>query len=227
MTRNAITTKSVTAISLTAAHLSLGAVVTFLVLLASLPIIEPEFDPSWRFMSEYALGNYGWVMMIGFFSLALSCAALFAAIRSQISTKGGKIGLGFLLVVAAALVAAGIFPQDPVTAKPDELTTHGNLHGLAAMVGIPGFAVAAVLISLSLVRNQAWFSARRSLLWMANLYWIALVAMFVYLGVALPQAGGFGPGVYVGWFNRLVVLAQCAWLMTVAWHATQLSKQTA
>ena len=224
-TRNAITTKSVTAISVTVARLSLGAVVTFLVLLVMLHIIEPEFDPSWRFMSEYALGNYGWVMMIGFFALALSCAALFAAIRSQISTLGGKIGLGFLLAVAVALVAAGLFPQDPVTAKPDELTPQGNLHALAAMVGTPGFAVAAVLISLSLIRHPAWVSARRSLLWTANFYWIALAAMFVYLGVVMSQAGGFGPGVYVGWFNRLVVLAQYAWLMVAAWHATQLSEQ--
>lgn len=220
-----VTVKPVTTISLTAAHLSLGAVAVFLVLLALLHLIEPEFDPSWRFMSEYALGSDGWVMMLGFFALALSCAALFAALRSHISTLGGKFGLGILLVVAVAMVMAGLFPQDPVTAKPDELTTQGNLHALAAMVGIPGFAFAAVLISLSLVGHPAWASARRLLLWTAHFYWMALAAMFIYLGIAVPQAGGFGPDVYAGWFNRLVVLAQCAWLIAAAWHAAQLRGQ--
>jgi hypothetical protein len=111
---------------------------------------------------------------------------LFAAVRSHISTLGGKIGLGILLVVAIAMVMAGLFPQDPVTAKPDELTTQGNLLALAAIVGIPGFAFAAVLISLSLVRHRAWASARRWLLSTAHLTWISFVLMFatVFIGLS-------------------------------------------
>jgi hypothetical protein len=45
--------KPVTAISTRAAKLSLGATIVFLVLLALLHVIEPEFDSMWRFMSEY------------------------------------------------------------------------------------------------------------------------------------------------------------------------------
>lgn len=33
--------------------------IAFLLLLASLHLIEPEFDPSWRMISEYELGKYG------------------------------------------------------------------------------------------------------------------------------------------------------------------------
>jgi len=67
--------------------------------------------------------------------------------------------------ITLMLPAAGIFAGDPITAKPDELTTHGTLYGLAAMVGITGLPIAAVLISRSLVRNQSWSSAWRSILW--------------------------------------------------------------
>ena len=50
--------------------------------------------------------------------------------------------------------------------------------------------------------------------------------MFGYLFVVVvPRAGGFGPGLLIGWLNRLVVLTYCAWLMTVAWRAIKLRGQ--
>src|ERR1700682_1026604 len=98
MAENAIGSQQVDAKS-GAASLPLAAARTFMVLLAVLHVLRPELDPSWRFVSEYADGSYGWVMMLSFFSLALSCAALFVAVRSQIETTDGKIGLGALLIV--------------------------------------------------------------------------------------------------------------------------------
>jgi hypothetical protein len=56
------TAKPVTAMSLTAARLSIGAAAATLVLLAALHVLSPEFYPSWRMVSEYALGNYGCVL---------------------------------------------------------------------------------------------------------------------------------------------------------------------
>jgi hypothetical protein len=61
--------------------------------------------------------------------------------------------LGVLLVCATGMTIAAIFISDPTTASQDELTIRGNLHGLGTLLGIPGFPVAATLISRSLVRN--------------------------------------------------------------------------
>ncbi|MGH9966322.1 MAG: DUF998 domain-containing protein [Pyrinomonadaceae bacterium] len=217
-------TKPVMAISPGAAYISFAAAAIFLVLLTVLHIIKPEFDPSWRFVSEYAIGRHGWVMVLAFLFLALSCLSSDIAIRSQIGTTGGKIGLALLVVVAVALVAAGIFVADPITASKDELTTHGSLHGLAAMIGIPGLPIAAVLISRSLGRNEVWSSSRRLLLWTAHLTWISVLVMFVSMFIMLGQTQGkFGPNVLIGLPNRLVVLAYCVWLMVIAWRASQVS----
>jgi Protein of unknown function (DUF998) len=220
--RDKTTFKPLTAISQRAANISFAAASIFLVLLAALHVVKPEFDPSWRFVSEYAIGRYGWIMVVAFLSLALSCLATVIAINSQIANIGGKIGLVLLVLVAASLVAAGIFVADPITATKDQLTTHGSLHGLAAMIGIPGLPIAAVLISRSLVRNQAWSSARRLLLWTAHLTWISVLMMFASMFVMLRQTQGkFGPEVLIGWPNRVVVLAYCIWLMVVAWRASK------
>jgi len=175
-------------------------------------------------VSEYEIGDYGCVMVLAFLSLAFSCATLFVAIRSQTRTTGGRIGLALLVVSGLGITIAAIFTADPITASNDELTTHGTLHGVGALLGIPTFPVAATLISLSLVRNRGWSPARRSLLWTAALIWISLLVFVVHMVVMLPQSGGeFGPDVPIGWPNRLFVAAMSAWLMVVAWRAGRLS----
>jgi Protein of unknown function (DUF998) len=212
-------------ISVVSAHLSLWAAALFLVLVAALHIIKPEFDPTWRFISEYAIGRHGWVMVLAFFSLAFSCVTSFFAIRSLITTTGGRVGLALLLVSAVSLVMGGIFVTDPITASKSELTTHGNLHGLAATIGIPGLSIAAVLISRSLVRNLNQSPMRRSLLWTSRFTWIFLVLMYVTMIAMLTQnQGKFGPNVLIGWPNRLLVVAYCAWLIAIAWSALQLAR---
>ncbi len=213
ISKDATTTRPVTAISQTAARLSFAAAAMSLVLLAALHVLSPELDPSWRMVSEYALGDYGWVLALMFLTWALSCVALFFAVKSQVQTVGGRIGLGFLLAAAVGMSMAAVFD------------VRHDLHGLAALIGIPSLPIAAMLISVTLVRNQAWSSARRSLLWTANLTWISLVLMNAAVFIGLSQSGGeFGPDVLAGWPNRFLVVAYCAWLIAVARSADQLRR---
>ena len=224
MAEDTVAARPLTEISQTAARLSFAAATTFLVLLTALHLIKPGFDPSWRVISEYALGDYGWIMVIAFLSLAVSCVSLVVAIRSQILTLGGKIGLAFLLIAAAGLIIAAIFTTDPITASRDELTTHGNLHGLGAALGT-GFPIAAALIGWSLACNQTWSPARRSLLWAAGLSWIGFLVFALSMVVMFPDDGTFGPDVLIGWPNRFMIVTYSARLMVVAWRALQLSRK--
>ena len=48
--------RPVTTVSGSVAHLSLAAGALFLVLLVVLHILKPEYDPSWRMISEYEIG---------------------------------------------------------------------------------------------------------------------------------------------------------------------------
>jgi hypothetical protein len=195
-----------------------GTIAVFL-LVCVLHVVKPEFDPSWRFISEYSIGQNGWIMMLAFQIWALSCAALFLALRDEIASRAGLIGNYVLLVVAVALVFAGLFPQDPVTAGPEELTQAGNIHGLASMIGVPGIAIAAMLISPSLVRNNpAWMPYRRPVMRLAHLTWISLLLMALYLAWAVPKAGGFNPEVWAGWMNRIVVATYLMWQTLIAYR---------
>ncbi len=199
-----------------AARLSIASAIAFVAIVLLLHFVKPELAPSWRFVSEYAIGSNGWLMVLAFSCWAISCFALAAALRPHVRTVAGRIGLIVLLLVGLSLIAAGLFTADPITAKPEELTTAGRLHGAAAMVGIPGFPIAALLIGWSLARNPAWSAVRRSVVWAGVATLVCMVAMFGYMSVALPKAGGFGPGLLVGWFNRLLVLSYVAWQIVVA-----------
>jgi len=224
ISKDVTTTKPVTAISLTAACVSFAAAATFVVLLAALHVLEPEFDPSWSFISEYELGRYGWVMALAFLSLAVSYVALFIAIHSQLRTIIGRIGLAALLISAVGLAMAGIFTTDPITTSPEDITTNGMLHNVGGTLGL-AMTFAAAFISWTMARNPAWSSARRSLLWTAGIALACTVGFIVFLMAVLPSDGKFGPNVPVGWPSRIEILAYCAWLMVVARQAIRVRGQ--
>lgn len=193
-----------------------GACIVALLMLA-LHAIKPEFEPSWRFLSEYAIGRHGWIMTLAFLVWSASSAALALAVRREVTTRSGRIGAAVLLVVAAALVPAGLFPQDPVTARPDETTTSGTIHALASMIGIPGIPIAAMLISSSLSQSSpGWAAHRPALMRSAHATWISLALMVGYLAWAVPHAGGFTSEVWAGWMNRLVVATYLLWQLVVS-----------
>jgi hypothetical protein len=195
------------------------------VLLAALHFIKPELDPSWHFISEYAIGDFGWIMVLAFLSLALSYVSLFVGIRSQLRTIVGRIGLALLLVSALGLTIAAIFTTDPITVSKGAVTTEGTLHNSGGTLGI-AMPFAAGLIGWKLARNPAWSSARRPLLWATGLALVAFVVSFISLGVMVSQSGGrFGPDVLVGWPNRFEVVAYSVWLMVVAWQAIRVRSQ--
>lgn len=211
------TAKPVTAISPTAARLSLASGVTFVVLLAALHVVRPDLDPSWRAISEYALGDYGSIMTIAFLAWGLSAISLFVTIRSQIHTLIGRIGLAFLLIGPAGPILAALFATDPITTPLDAVTTGGIIHDLGAVLG-DGIPIAATLLTLSLVRqNPNWSSVRKPLIWTTILAWVGFVVLTVSMVILLPQHGGqLGPDVLVGWQNRFMVVAYTAWLLAAA-----------
>jgi hypothetical protein len=203
----------VATLSSTASRASFAAAAASTVSLAALHVLSPEFDPTWRAVSEYALGHYGGVLALMFSAMAVGSAALLLAIQSQVRTLWGRIGLALLVPTAIGLAMAAVFD------------VRHELHGLAALIGIPSQTIAPILISKSLIRTPEWSRARRALLWPANFTWISLALLFAALFIGLAQSGGeFGPHVLLGIPNRLFIFAYGIWMMSVAWRAGRLRR---
>jgi hypothetical protein len=92
-----------------AALLAIALTVIALLLLASLHVLSPEFAPSWRMISEYALGRYGWVLSLMFLAMGLSSWAIGAAVWRQVQTAAGKVGLWFLIAAGLGGAMASVF----------------------------------------------------------------------------------------------------------------------
>jgi hypothetical protein len=197
-----------------------------LLLLASLHVLSPEFNPAWRMVSEYALGRFGWVLSLMFLAWGISSWGLAVVLWSQIPTKGGKIGVCVLVVAGLGEAMAAVFD-----------ISHETGHSIAGVLGMGGFPLAAVLLSVSLGRVPAWRGATGRLLWLAHLSWISIVLLgatlmlmtlqvMQVLGHLPQQAPTHLPAGVVGldgWADRLFILASCAWVLVAAWQALKLA----
>src|SRR5215475_13436334 len=104
-----------------AARITFWTATLFLVLLAVLHIIKPEYDPSWRMISEYEIGRFGWTMQLAFMSLAIASVCAIAAVWSQAKSIIGYIGFVMLFIAATGMIIGAIYPSDPITTDPDAL----------------------------------------------------------------------------------------------------------
>ena len=161
MASTAVANQSVK-ISARAARLAIVAIVSYQLLLIALIFLRPDLAPSWHTISEWAIGPYGWLMSTAFLISALSYAALFLMLRSQVHGISGRIGLGILLTCAVGATGVGVFTTDPMPIHAP-LSIRGTLHvifGTSQLVLLPS---AAFLINFALIRkNEGWHPARSS-----------------------------------------------------------------
>jgi hypothetical membrane protein len=181
--------------------------------LTILHVLSPEFQPSWRMVSEYANGRHGWLLSMMFAAWGVGSLALASALGPYASGTLGRVGVAFLVLAGVGEIMAAVFD------------INHRLHGLAAMIGIPSLPIAAVLITKARRRADR---AGAPPAWAAHLTWISFVLMGVAMAIfmrSLSQAGvdvsaQTGPlsalpaGVtsFVGWANRLLVLAYLTWV---------------
>lgn len=200
-----------------AARVAIVATSVAFVSLTILHVVSPEFQPSWRMVSEYANGRHGWLLSMMFGGWGLGSLALAMALGPSASGSLGRFGVAFLVLAGIGEMMAAVFD------------INHRLHGLAAMIGIPSLPVAAVLITVALRRADGLAAPPA---WAAHLTWISFVlmggAMVVFMR-SLSQAGvdvsaQAGPlatlpaGVtsFVGWANRLLVVAYMTWVVLAA-----------
>ena len=179
-------------------------------LIISLHIIESRYDPAWRMVSEYSNGDYGFLMRLAFFLTGVAILSMGTMLRRITGSKLTKAASVAFFVSFVGLMLAMLFNQDPVNTK--HMTFHGNMHGLATILGIPGFSVGALLAGLWLKRQGSGVMA--SVIGYSTL--ATFLAMMIYLFVGISKDTGFVSGTYAGICNRVVWVAMIATLLYFA-----------
>ena len=199
------------------AYTSLAFAAVFLILLFLLHFLKPELNPSWRMISEYEIGHFGWMMQLAFFFWGASVLALLLSIWPSLQSLSGTISRGWLVLIAIAQFGAGIFKTNPITDNtPNPANT---LHALCGAIVILTFPIAATLAVRSLLHSPLWSAIQGPLVFTTALLWVGMAAFFASIIIsrrADPSAGRVGPKVYLGWPNRFMVVAYTVWLIIVA-----------
>ena len=194
------------------AEVALIGATTFSVLLVLLHFLKPENDPSWRMISEYQIGRYGWLMRLAFVCWSLGVSGLVAMLWQHIPVVTDTL----LAVIAASILGAGIFVTDPIT-TPNELQNRASkLHTLFGMLVIFGTPFIVTAVDWSLSGNPFVASLQAYLLWLTLMVWLGFLSFFSAMAYFGGKKIPLGAQAKIGWPNRLMVFTYVAWLIVIA-----------
>jgi hypothetical protein len=91
------------------------------------------------------------------------------------------------------------------------------MHGVAFLIGVPCQILAVLLLSVALGSQPS--HASLPLLMLTAVVWLSLAIMIAIMLIVGPgkAPNPNGPERFVGWPNRLFMIAYGVWLMVVAW----------
>ena len=175
-----------------AAHIALSSVIYYAAVIALLHVLRTDFEPGYRYLSEYARGPYGALMTSTFFVLSAGSLALALGLcRSVASWLRLLPGLVLWLTWACAVFLAGIFTSD-LQGTPH--TRIGRIHDQMGMVAFSSATVALLLLSLALRWENAWRSVRHPALVLAT---VALVSFLLLDWFGQRNLGGLDQRVFL------------------------------
>ena len=145
----------------------------------ALHFLEPEYDPRFHFMSDYAWGAYGWLMTTTFFVLGLAVLTVAAGLRNvHQSSRSARIGFGLLVVGALFVCLAGVFRGFP-------------FHDVASAVAIPSLVMAVLFLSWSFRNAPGWQVIHLATFLIALGMFAATVSMIIDVGMPGLQQRAF------------------------------------
>ncbi|PWT76073.1 MAG: hypothetical protein C5B59_07325 [Bacteroidetes bacterium] len=204
----------------TLAKLIIASSALSLLCLLLLHFLSPEFKPSWRMISEYALGKYKPVLTAFFLIGAISSVLLPFLLWNETTSVWARIGLILIFVSGVGGFMGGLFD------------VKHPLHGAAFALGVPTLPVGALLVSYHLIKKVPWKNHSLGILFSAHSIWIGIVLMAVSMIVMMsgfkqagipmgkdatpPESVPAGVIALAGYFNRLLVLCCAIWVIFMA-----------
>ena len=179
-------------------------------ILIVLHVLCPEFDPLRQFMSEYAVGEYGWLLTIALGAVVIGCAALtivlYRAYPPPFRSRIGVICLG-IATLASLLVIVPVDMQ-PLDLRGETLTSNVRIHLVGGFVAVLAVFAAMLAVSLRLRKYDLLTGPYRILLVLAILAPIFLLAQIFIFDLMLGL---------VGLAQRILVAIIQTWLIVTSY----------
>jgi Protein of unknown function (DUF998) len=185
-----------------ASYITLSSIVFYALAIGLLHILRTDFNPGYRYLSEYARGPYGTLMTTTFFVLSAGCLALLLGLYRSVTSRLYFVpGLVLWFTWACAVFLAGIYTSD-LQGMPH--TRIGRIHDQMGMIAFPCATVALLLLSLALRWEKEWRSVWRPAML------LSVVTLVSFL--ALDQFGQRDLG---GLDQRIFLAATLIWMWII------------
>jgi hypothetical protein len=201
------------------AVLSVTTGIISLVSLLALHVISPEFKPSWRMVSEYALGKHKGFLTLFFYMWGASSLFLALGLIPLVTGFWPYLAILLLALTGIGAISGGLFDLK-----------HKN-HGLAFALGVPPLPVAALILTYHLLNTNIITQAFALVI--AHATWVSVILMAISMmlmfsgfkkaGVAWdkdsppPTEVPKGVIALAGYANRLLVFCYIFWIIYMAY----------
>ena len=202
------------------AKLILASCSLSLICLAILHIVSAEFKPSWRMVSEYALGKHKWLFTSFFVLWSIGSILTSIHLWHFVTSKLAFAGLILIFISGIGAFMGGMFD------------IKHKLHGFSFLLGVPTLPMGAVLVSYNLLNQGYGTSSKSFILCSAHATWMSLVLMAISMIVMMtgfkksgipmgpniepPKTVPEGVIALAGYANRILVLCYIAWLIVIS-----------
>lgn len=175
--------------------LALAGAGVFAAIVVLLHFLEDEFVPSSRFISEYVLGDWGWLMNLAFFALGSAIVAMAHGLRRAVSPGRRVTASVRMLYVAGITTVLTAFLNSDTVADADAGRTswHGALHDLLGFIGIVCMITSATFLRGVFARDAQW----RRFAPHALMFAVAMAAGLVLVLAAPMDSFGISQRVFV------------------------------
>jgi hypothetical protein len=186
------------------ANAAIACLSYFAVALIALHVLRPDYEPRSHFISDYAVGEYGWLMTTAFLALSGACCMLMLglAIGGPKSVMA-RIGTALLGVAVIGLIVTAIYKTDLPGAP---YTRSGDIHEMTFRVNTLSLILGSLLLSISFGRSETWLTFRRTALALFGLVAFAVVLQLMTLHKGAPY----------GLANRFFCVTLLCWLFATA-----------
>lgn len=191
-----------------AALTSVLASIYFFVAAIATHLVSRQYDPVSDYISDYAVGPWGWIYGSAFWASCIGCFALALSLTLLVPAKSlSRIGVAFLVIVGVTYAIDFFFPTDILPPGASPKTIVGTIHLVDALFGWVLFTASAVLLS-SRLKNDAYWKPWHGLL--ISLAWFSALLLIVLVGVVVSKVP-FG-----GVAEKAFILDRNIWVMFVS-----------
>jgi hypothetical protein len=139
-----------------AAIVAIVATIYFAVAAIATHIVSTQYDLVRDYISDYAIGPWGWIYGSAFLASFVGCIALAMALGQTVPRAAlSRTGLVMLVIVGITYAVDFYFPTDILAPGQPPQTAVGGVHLADAFLGWVLFVVAAFLVS-SRLKHDAY-----------------------------------------------------------------------